>query len=341
MNPQHPDEHDPPTRPPAPLAPELRHAAVARLLGRGNRLPPETVDRFIRQGPDLGINLDLIAVTPADASPETVSEVCLPVLGAGRTVMLFVSGSRASTGNSQNADRAAAIRQAVRLAARHRPVHLVQALIEPKEDWAARAFLDAGLRRLAELLYLSRPLRFGEAVKGLITDDAVARPGANPWPGGISVRPLRPGPTDDQPLADALQASYQDTLDCPELAGMRDTDDIIAAHRAVGQYDPALWWLVERDDRPAGCVLLNRCPAHQAADPCVELVYIGLSPTVRGLGLGEALLRTAIAAAANLERELRCAVDVRNTPARRVYERLGFRETGRRVAFVALARDLV
>jgi ribosomal protein S18 acetylase RimI-like enzyme len=52
-------------------------------------------------------------------------------------------------------------------------------------------------------------------------------------------------------------------------------------------------------------------------------------------------MESAIGAAAGLERELRCAVDSRNAPARRMYERLGFREVGRRIAFIAQVSELL
>ena len=52
-------------------------------------------------------------------------------------------------------------------------------------------------------------------------------------------------------------------------------------------------------------------------------------------------MQSGIGVAAALEREMRCAVDVRNAPALRMYEALGFREAGRRVAFVGLVDELL
>lgn len=332
-----PDNPAPPTA--VALTPENRRDAVALLLGHGARIAPETLDRFFRQAPSLGIDLELMGAAAHPNAPGEVAQVCLPVLGAGRTVMLFVGGlgNHGISQDQQVATRALAIREAVRLSMARARVHLVQALIESGEAAAARAYAEAGLRRLADLLYLSRPLKLNEAVRSLVTPGAVARADGGSWPEGIVVRPLRPGGEDEPALEEALQASYRETLDCPDLAGMREVGDIVAAHRAVGEYDPGLWWLVERGGRPEGCVLLNRC----AAQGCVELVYIGLSPAARGMGLGDGLMATAIAVSAGMERELRCAVDARNTPARKLYERLGFRDAGRRVAYVGLARDVV
>ena len=147
---------------------------------------------------------------------------------------------------------------------------------------------------------------------------------------------MRGGEADERALEQALELSYEETLDCPELAGLRALSDIVASHRAVGDYDPRLWWLVEREARTEGCALLNRCPEQR----CVELVYIGLSRALRGMSLGSRLMESLINACAPLERELRCAVDSRNAPARAMYDRLGFREVGRTERVAILRKDL-
>ncbi|MBK7404440.1 MAG: GNAT family N-acetyltransferase [Phycisphaerales bacterium] len=328
-----------------PVTGPLLREAVARLLGAGSPALPEAVSRFVQTAPAMGIDLELLSATVSLDAPQgrRVRQVCLPVVGAGRTVMLFLSqpGPRPGFGppEEQREERRLTVLGALeRCIARHGTgVHLAQALAEPAETWAADAYTSAGLRQIAELLYLSRPMSIGEhrSVSEFDTGP-VEPPSGEVWPPEIGVRRYRPG-EDDKALADALEASYASTLDCPELAGLRSMTDILEAHRAVGEFDASLWWLVERAGVAEGCVLLNRC----GSQACVELVYIGLSPAVRGLGLGRRLLRQAIAATAALEREVRCAVDSRNTPARRVYESLGFRVVGRRAAFVALVEELV
>ncbi len=344
MTTPHTHNHDGPTpRQAIPVGEKLRDEALARLLGGDVAVPKDTIDRFIRQAPDLGIDLELMTavVGGENEAPQGMRQVCMPIVGPGRTIMLFISPGNAkeTPAAEQQLDRAAAIHAAIRLARKkHRAeAHLVQGLLEPRDVWAAQAYEAAGLTRLAELLYLSRLMRLGEARKDTCQPGRIASPEGSDWPSGITVRPMDPGPVGEARLHRALDASYTQTLDCPELAGMRTTADIVAAHRAVGEYDAALWWLVERTGEPEGCVLLNRC----TEQGCVELVYIGLSPAVRGLGLGKRLMQSAIGVAAALEREMRCAVDVRNAPALRMYEALGFRESGRRVAFVGLVDDLL
>jgi ribosomal protein S18 acetylase RimI-like enzyme len=295
--------------------------------------------------PDLGIDLGLISaiVEENGVSPPRVLQACMPVVGAGRTAMIFVSGpgqrARFGSDDEQAADRAAALIAALRRAReRHGDgVSLVQALAEPGETWASEAFRLAGLRQIAELLYLSRPLQSTDSDPA-VDDTGLVRPlRGGVWPGGVRVRAMRPGGQDERALERALEVSYEGTLDCPELAGLRTLSDIVASHRAVGEFDRRLWWLVERSGSPEGCVLLNRCGQQR----CVELVYVGLAPGLRGLGLGALLLEAGIAASAQLERELRCAVDVRNDPARRMYARHGFHEVGRRLAFIGLVEHLL
>ncbi|MFG0258943.1 MAG: GNAT family N-acetyltransferase, partial [Phycisphaerales bacterium JB041] len=226
--------------------------------------------------------------------------------------MLFVSGGVGGGPPEASRDRATAIREAVRLArdGYGERAHLIQALAQPRERWAAASFETAGLRRLTDLHYLAKSLQLRDSVGPVAAGEPVSPLGGGLWPPGIRVRAMDSSPESERDLRCALEASYEDTLDCPELAGMRTLDDIIAAHRDVGAFDPAMWWLVERENTLAGCVLLNACPAQA----CVELVYVGISPLVRGMGLGRLLLQRAIAAAAPQGRELRCAVDARNSP---------------------------
>ncbi|HZW11454.1 MAG TPA: hypothetical protein VFF69_16255, partial [Phycisphaerales bacterium] len=249
-----------------PVAGPLLRDALARLLYGGASPSPEAVSRFIESAPDLGIDLGLVAAVIDRGGPpgQRVRQACMPVVGAGRTLMVFVSGpgspQRFGGEQDQAAERAAAVLAALRLArAEHgEGVGLVQALAEPGETWAIEGFRLAGLRQITELLYLSRSMR-GSERRDVIAPDGAVRPEAGSWPEGVRVRALGEGESDESALERALELSYRDTLDCPELAGLRTLPDIIASHRAVGEYDPSLWWLVERDGGAEGCVLLNHC----------------------------------------------------------------------------------
>jgi ribosomal protein S18 acetylase RimI-like enzyme len=268
-----------------------------------------------------GIDLTLMWGTfdrTSDGRPVRVRQVCLGVPGAGGTVAVVLSGPGAWGPEVEHAERVAALEAACAdLTARGR-IRLAQALPEPDEVWAVRAFREAGFRSVGELAYLRRP-------SGL--------PPPTPpdgWPEGVEVRPVRGFEPDRALLVAALDRSYEKTLDCPELCGLRETTDVLESHRATGVFDPKLWWLVMQRGEPRGCMLMARSPEQRT----VELVYLGLSPELRGRGLAQGLLSLGLAKAGTPPEGVACAVDLRNEPALRLYRRFGFREFSRRVALV-------
>lgn len=298
----------------------LRSAAVARLLGvRG---PGRETERFQEQARLEGNDLSLFW---AAVRGGVVTQSAMAVCGAGRTAMVFLSPDGAGAGlptrravESALEERSALL---VRAAEELQGVTLAQGLLEPQEDDLARAYESAGYKRLATLDYLRRdlPRRWS---------------GIGPtWPPGVVVRSLAEigQPRADEQLAASLAVSYEQTMDCPGLCGLRSVADVIESHRAVGQYDPRLWWIVEVDGEPAGCMLLSPCEAQGT----VELVYLGIGPKVRGKGLGRRLLDHAVwKLSGRKETYLACAVDQGNTPALRLYRASKFRVFASRVAFV-------
>jgi ribosomal protein S18 acetylase RimI-like enzyme len=279
-----------------------------------------------------GIDLSLMWGTVdrrPDGRPLRVRQVCLAVPGSGRTAMLVLSppGGRRQD-DQEDEDRVASILATCAGLAQEnqrgaRNVRLAQALPDPHDDWAVRAFLAAGFISVGDLAYLRAPIK------------RRAKAATVPaWPDGITVRcvdGVGRGQADREQLLKALDRSYIDTLDCPALCGLRDTEDILESHRATGIFDASLWWLVSLHGEPHGCMLLSHIPDHS----CVELVYLGLSPDLRGRGLGARLLEMGMAASSSRAADhIACAVDLRNTPARRLYERVGFREFGHRAALV-------
>ncbi|MCA9303051.1 MAG: GNAT family N-acetyltransferase [Phycisphaerales bacterium] len=261
-----------------------------------------------------------------------VRQVCLAVIGSGKTAMLFLSSPRPNpvlgTSETQIREIGAAIREALdqlRVVAPGR-VTLAQTLLETKQTWGAEACESAGMTFVGRLEYLKRPLT-----------PADAEIPAQEWPESIRVRSIGDpmdfsASGDGTQLAAALDASYIDTLDCPELCGKRSTRDVIESHQSAGVFDPNHWYLIEQDHAPVGCCLLSPSPELQT----IELVYIGLGPTARGLGLGRMLLNHAIRNARSLgASELSCAVDTRNTPALRIYESMGFTAFDARLGYIA------
>lgn len=326
--PDHPAS-EPGTPQPIRIPRDLEISAASRLVSEpvGSRM--QAARRMVTAAAMHGIDLSLMWGTvdrAADGRPMRVRQVCLAVPGSGRTAMLIVSGPSSDSEAQEDAERTACIQAAFQhfmteRARGGRDIRLAQALPEPQEPWAVRAFLSAGFRGVGDLAYLKR------SMSNLPEHDAAA-----PWPDGISVRNISDlkGP-DRALLLMALDRSYQDTLDCPELCGLRDTADVLESHRATGTFDPRLWWLVSLHGQPHGCMLFNNCPDHGS----VELVYLGISPELRGRRIGSRLLTLGLSALRGVDADqVTCAVDLRNSPAQRLYARAGFREFGRRVALV-------
>lgn len=192
---------------------------------------------------------------------------------------------------------------------------LLQSLVDPDADLEARAFSAAGFDHLAELLYMQR---------------SVPR-GAKPPEPPAGVRCLPYSDALRGRFAAVLEASYEDTKDCPALRGMRDIDDVLIGHRSAGQFDPALWTLLSEGDEPVGVALVNRLDEMRGA----ELVYLGLAPAGRGKGYGSLLVRRGLALAGRAGAGVvTLAVDRANDPAVRLYRRLGFYRVARKRAMI-------
>jgi len=135
-------------------------------------------------------------------------------------------------------------------------------------------------------------------------------------------------------FASTILATYQDSFDCPGLNGLRTIEDILAGHRATGDFDPQHWFLLCENDNPLGAVLLSKV----LRSDVTELVYLGLIPKRRGHALADILMRRAAAVAmASKHGRLSLAVDAGNVPALKLYWRHGMQVIGRKQA---LLRDL-
>ena len=238
-------------------------------------------------------------------------EICGAVLvqqQPGRTAILWAPGS-------SPADPAVEARLAQaadkHLAARG-PV-LAQSLLADSSDPKIAVLEGIGFTRLTELEYLVAEARPAE------TD-------GRPEP--LTFEAYRPA--ERQRLARVVEATYIDTLDCPQLDGTRDIDDVITGYQATGEFDPEKWFFVVQDGQDVGVVLLSE---HSGASQW-ELVYMGLVPQARGRGLGQAMVEDALHRAwtARVESIL-LAVDTDNRHAVELYRRLGFRVWNRRVVY--------
>lgn len=240
----------------------------------------------------------------------------LLVPSAGRTAMVFISPLH------RHAWVAATTRLVGQLCTAQDPqkVALLQVLLDPGQERERQAVLGAGFRELTELAYMERPAHLTAAITPTNKLDLGA---------GIEIRHW--SETNRKIFADAILASYEQTLDCPGLLGLRQIDDIIAGHMATGQFDPACWLALSHGEEPVGVMLLNAIPQRQA----LELVYLGLAPKWRGKGLGKKLVRHALDIAPRHGcNVVLLAVDQTNTPALKLYRSLGFVSTARKLAII-------
>lgn len=130
-----------------------------------------------------------------------------------------------------------------------------------------------------------------------------------------------------------LVRTYEDTLDCPEVNGVRSLDEVLAGHRAQGVYDPGRWWLVHEREQRVGVLLLMEVPEWSAW----EVAYIGVVPEARRRGVGRAmLLHALIEARAAGAPWVTLSVDDRNRPALQLYRSLGFEVYDQREVYLAV-----
>jgi ribosomal protein S18 acetylase RimI-like enzyme len=193
---------------------------------------------------------------------------------------------------------------------------LAQALIDPEDDLRRDALAAAGFTELSTLCYMQRRLTH-QTVSPPQHIDGVS---FEAWRAELKADFLR-----------VLEASYHQTLDCPGLAGIRQTDDVLAGHRGAGEFDPSLWTLMRLHGEPVGVMLLNPVPP---AD-CIELVYLGLASSVRGRGYGALLMQRGLwLCAQRPQTYFTLAVDETNTPALALYRRFGLRRVTRKLAMI-------
>jgi ribosomal protein S18 acetylase RimI-like enzyme len=272
---------------------------------------------FIRFSEQRGIHLADLQVISAGGR---LLWAVLPMVNPGRTALLFAAPVRTAKSHPTAVDLAIeSICQ--RLAAQN--VQLAQALLDPSDQATIDAYAHRGFSRMAELIYLHRALR------------PTLTPPTAPPPPAAEFQLQTYSSANHAAFAAAIVASYQNSLDCPALNGVRDIEDVIIGHKAAGEFNPQDWFLLSRRDQPAAVLLLNRTPQIDT----LELVYLGLAPAVRGLGIGNYLMNLALHRVRQRNfAGLTLAVDSRNTPALSLYHRHGMQ---RLMSKVALMRNLL
>ena len=274
------------------------------------------VDRFFAYARGQGLGLTLRRGADARGHPVAVAALA----GPGKAAVVLCSPLA-------DAAAGAAAAEALRgLAAGLPPgsVRVAQALVETDRPHERAAFQAAGYESLATLVYLAGSVgdaaRGGGGASGPLRLAGVAL-GEETWSEAAAPR-----------FAEAVEASYEGTLDCPGLVGRRPTAEVLDGHRAAGgpgAFAPRRWRVFSDEWGPVAVLLLARLPH----EPTLEVVYLGVAPRARGRGLGRALLERARAEAqrAGAER-VALAADAANTPALKLYRSAGFRTLQRRFA---------
>jgi ribosomal protein S18 acetylase RimI-like enzyme len=132
-----------------------------------------------------------------------------------------------------------------------------------------------------------------------------------------------------------LLGTYEGTLDCPEVNGVRQIEEIIAGHKNQGRHNPNNWWIASDREKPVGVLMLAEMPDINSW----ELLYLGVAAKSRGHGYGSELTRKALWEARALEApQLTLSVDVRNQPALSLYKNLGFKAYDQREVFLKILK---
>lgn len=193
-------------------------------------------------------------------------------------------------------------------------VEMVQSLLSRSDIQRAERLSQCGFRPLAELEYLVCAA----------TDFPDAPPTCSfalaPYDQGCRSR-----------LTKVVELTYVDTMDCPALNGLRRTDDVLDGYERTDASE--CWQLVRYQGEDVGCLLLADCFDQDH----VELVYMGLVPSVRGRGWGRLLVQHVQWFAREQGRSrVVLAVDADNHPALDIYASTGFVSFDRRRGLIKM-----
>ena len=293
--------------------PEEVEPALAMILGpAGAAASREQITDFLEFASLRRIKVEETWVASAGGR---LAWAVLPILSPGHTALLFTPAKR------PDGIDLAPLLDLVCAELLSRQVQLAQALLDP-DDADTRAFFAARqFREMAQLLYLQTmtPRQLAP----------LSPPDSFWW---------RTYSADTHPLFErAILETYQQSLDCPALNGLRSIDDVIAGHKASGEFNPRFWYVLSERDNPVGVLLLSHVPRTDMA----ELVYLGLAPAARRRGLADLLMRHALWAVREMGlTRLTLAVDSQNAPALRLYYRHGLQRIGSKIAVMKEVRGL-
>ena len=287
---------------------EHRRDVLSLLLTGRSGVPSVAVKSFVGFAVDQNLSVDQLW---AAYDGDRVVAAALVVPGAGHTAMIFVSPIF-------DLSTVPVVGQLVRTASEDqasREVCLIQSLLDPSQVLEAKSLKAGGFAEMATLVYLQQELNgsMGEVV-------------LDP-----SIELVAWSPERRSLFEQVILESYEETMDCPGMLGLRHIDDIIASHMASGRFVPELWFVAKIDDQPAAVMLLNLVPQRQA----FELVYLGVGLPWRRRGISKKLLSYGMGLCGRYDvSSMILAVDDSNTPAKHLYQEMGFVSHGRKLAMI-------
>lgn len=277
-----------------------RRAALTLLL---SRLPDDLVGASVAQllAPTSGVDLTGLL---ACRSQSRLLGAILCIESPGRTMIFWPPRISAGLAPTDDRDVQISLMRSARSFASQRQVRFVNALLDDADSDVVPLFVAHGFFRATRLLYLHRAID-ERPVNARLPDVQYV---------GYSL---------DRHAAfvEVVAQSYVGSLDCPELNGVREREEILEGHRAQGRFVPERWLLAQYDGTIIGCLLLGTWDDLSA----LEIAYVAVLPGWRGRGFGHELIREAIRQAVQAKlRYITAAVDSRNLPAVRLYEQEGF-----------------
>lgn len=285
--------------------------AMARLIDRAGSADPQSeqrVDMLEMYACKRGLSLDHCLLI---ADQDRIEGVCLALDSPGRTSSLLLSPGITQMRLRQSAGE---LLRAAQAGAAGRGVQLLQAMVPPECAEEAVLYAATGMKHLANLIYMQCDLRrdLPRATGRVLQWESYSRA------------------THDM-FARVIEQTYEDSLDCGSLNGVRHIEDILASHKATGEFDPQLWRVGLDDGEPVGVILLGYMDEQQA----YELIYMGCTAARRRRGYGTCLLEHGIGLVLSRAVSSMCvSVDEKNAPARKLYETFGFREVTRRGVWI-------
>lgn len=306
-----------------PLAADELEAALADVLigARGQRVRREQIDHVLRQvargAAWTGYRIDEDAAPSSKQAPRAIA-ICVGLVLPGKAGLMMLPGNLVRSEFVEQA-YGAAVEAVCRDLAR-RGARFAQGVLEPEDRAGPQILARGGFERITSLMYLARSVRY-------------------PWvdpPQRTDLDWVTYGNEERGAFESTLAQTYVASADFPELTALRGAADALEAHRATGEFDPQLWNLCRIAGQDVGCVLLNR----HADGETLELVYVGVADSARGVGLGRELLRRVLELARQFRmRRIVVAVDKRNEIALRLYRSMGFEDfASREVRLRVLAR---